>query len=82
LAPRRTAKLLRESPQNGPRFIERSQNRIYVMVGPYECCDTLLTIEPIRHHAIALRKPSSTDDYGRDQGLIKIWRARLPAIQK
>lgn len=62
--------MIRESPQNGAGFFERSQNRIDVMVGSYECCDTLLTIEPVRDYTIALREPLSTDNNRGDQRLV------------
>lgn len=52
------------------------------MVGPYERCGTLMAIEPVRDHAIALRESSSTDDNGGDQRLLEIWRTHLAAIQK
>jgi hypothetical protein len=74
--------LVRESPQNGAGFFERSQNRINVMVGSYECCDTLLTIEPVLDYTISLREPWSTDNNRGDQGLVWIWSMHLAAIQK
>ena len=37
------------------------------MVGSYECCDTLLTIEPVRDYTIALREPWPTDNNRGDQ---------------
>ena len=68
--------------QNEVQFIERSQRRIDVMVRPNQCCDTLLTIEPVRDHAVPLREPRSTDNNRRGQLSIKIRRTYLPTIQK
>jgi hypothetical protein len=52
------------------------------MVGPYECCDTLLTIKPVRNHTVALREASPTDDNGPGQRIVEIWSTHLPPIQK
>jgi hypothetical protein len=68
--PRRTTELFREVPQNGAQFIERLQTRVNVMVGPYERCDTPVTIEPVRDYTIALREPFTTNAYGSGQRFV------------